>query len=400
MTANQNYFIHLISAFFNDTVPDYREDIDLKEVLDIAKIHNVQGIIAHIIKKHHAVLKPDDSIINICDEALYSTIIHSTTKKYSFENLMKSFDKEKIPRVLMKGIVVRDYYPVADLRTFGDIDFLIKKEDRERSHELMQRLGYRLKSSWGDVWGYQRETEYYEIHTHILHEVSGKNKSIPKYFGSAWEHVENKSEYSYRFMPEYHLIYLLLHLAKHLWSSGAGVRMFLDIAFLIRFEKLDWEYIWSELEKIKFADFTDCVLALCNRWFQCQANTRREVPDSTLDEMELFAIKSGIFGFEERSPETEPVRRHLKKSSSLKKAKILAAIEFLFPPYYKMLTAYPAIKAFPPLLPFVWIYRAFKGIALKRKNAKRKFNVIFDKFGDTVEHNSLLNKIGINNQFE
>lgn len=45
--------------------------------------------------------------------------------------------QEHIDHILFKGYVIKDYYPIPELRSYGGIDFVIRLEDREKSHQLM-----------------------------------------------------------------------------------------------------------------------------------------------------------------------------------------------------------------------------------------------------------------------
>ena len=361
-------------------------------MLSFAELHNVQGIIAHIIKKHRSFLKPDEEILDLCDQLLYSTVILSTTKKYSYDHLITMLDNEKIPRVLMKGIVIRDYYPIPDFRLFTDIEFLIKKDDREKSNKLMVHLGYHLRSSRKEFRCYQKQPEYYVFYTQIQCGASGK---IKQFLENAWDHAEPDGGYSYRFAPEFHLIYLLIYLARRLLSCNAVVRMLLDIALLIRYEDLDWEDIRKTLVEIEFTVFASSVFSLCSRWFGCKTAALTDIPEQTLDELEAFLLVSGTHAMK-YIPGAEC---NLTDDSSLEKSRYTAVIELIFPPYRSISLSYPAVKAFPPLLPVVWFYRGIKGLLFKRKSCLAALRSISDKSADSIAHQSLFEKIGINSKF-
>lgn len=66
--------------------------------------------------------------------------------------LIHQLDAHQIDHLLFKGFIVRDYYtPCPELRTFGDIDFVIRKEDRQKCDELMKELGYEPQDNCGVV---------------------------------------------------------------------------------------------------------------------------------------------------------------------------------------------------------------------------------------------------------
>lgn len=50
--------------------------------------------------------------------------------------VIECLNQKKIFHVLMKGWVLKRYYPILELRTMGDIDFLIREEVWTRSSSI------------------------------------------------------------------------------------------------------------------------------------------------------------------------------------------------------------------------------------------------------------------------
>lgn len=93
----------------------------------------------------------------------------------------------------------------------------------EQAHGLMTDLGYECESDKGDVWVYRRGSVSIEMHTRI----AGNCIFLSR---------------------EYHFCFLIYHIAKHLSSTGAGIRMFLDIAVFLRcYGK---EFDWKQAEEL------------------------------------------------------------------------------------------------------------------------------------------------------
>ena len=57
-----------------------------------------------------------------------------------FEIMSQKLSKSKIPHMPVKGWYLRNLYPVPELRTFGDIDILINKQDRKKADEIFTIL--------------------------------------------------------------------------------------------------------------------------------------------------------------------------------------------------------------------------------------------------------------------
>ena len=58
------------------------------------------------------------------------------------DNLSNILAKNNIENVFIKGYVVKDYYPVKEMRTMGDVDVLIREEDREKCHRVLVENGF------------------------------------------------------------------------------------------------------------------------------------------------------------------------------------------------------------------------------------------------------------------
>lgn len=133
----------------------------------------------------------------------------------------------------------------------------------------MMQNGYICNVNHGDIWSYSKDIEHYDIHTRVLASDITPNKEGLEYFKDIFNNaVLTDKKLTYNLTPEYHLLYLIQHVAKHLYVQGAGVRMFLDIAvYLKHFDHLNWNYINTELEKIELLDFSYNMFSLCNFWF-------------------------------------------------------------------------------------------------------------------------------------
>ena len=195
--------------------------------------------------------------------------------------------------------MVRDYYTIPELRTFGDIDFLIRPEDRKKSDALMKQWGFEPKEDWEPVFSYIRGAEFYEIHSHVLETDISERADYREYFSYIWDFAIPHSEHTYVLKPEYHLLYLLTHIAKHIHGSGAGARMYLDIAFFLKHfgDNLDWAWFQGELKKLNFYDFTNVVFTFVKREFGVESPIPlRPVDEQTYQDFLDFTMAGGTFG--------------------------------------------------------------------------------------------------------
>jgi hypothetical protein len=79
--------------------------------------------------------------------------------------VLKVFNKESIPVIVLKGLVARDFYPKPELRTMSDADVLVNKEDLNRVKKLLKNLGY-IESETTEVHIVFEHKEHYDIEVH------------------------------------------------------------------------------------------------------------------------------------------------------------------------------------------------------------------------------------------
>ena len=194
--------------------------------------------------------------------------------------------------------------------------------------------------------------------------------------------------------PEYHLIFLLMHIAKHLYGSGAGIRMYLDIAFYIRKyrQTIDWKRFKSEINSLKLSKFVNTVFTAVQEWFGIESPVSLEKPDDDFTERFLtFTLNGGVFGFEDKSSALTQLRKNTAEGSVNRKKTLLNRA---FPPVRNMEARYTYLQTKPWLLPAAWVHRFFKkknttGEYLKEskellsfdENEVLKMKILYDEIG-------------------
>lgn len=366
MNSNRQYFINLLSSFINGTtIQTPPQNIDWEEIYHLSKIHSTTAIVYASMNQLEEQYKPEKEIYDKFQWFFYSTIKRDLEFDKHITQLKENLEKEKIPHIFVKGHVLKNYYPYGQLRTMGDVDFLIKKEDREKSHEVVLKMNYKKRCETAGVWAYTKDVSHIEIHTDLIYEEIKKDVDFQEYFSHAWDNaVLVHGDYTYELKKEYHLIFLLVHIAKHFNYSGCGIRMIMDIAvFLNNFvEDLDWNYIWSELEKLNLVLFTKNIFALCSKWFDSKLPIDEPILEENFyNRIYDFVLSKGTFGFYNNDKQATLVRKEHKKSenNSYKKSIFKVCKYFVFLPYEDMIKMekYSFIKDRKYLLPVAWLYR-------------------------------------------
>ena len=108
---------------------------NLDELYAIAKSHDVVGMVYHQLK---AVLGGDKRFV----ENYSASIFYYAGRNRCFETVTNAFRDNGIRYAMVKGVAIANLYPVPALRTMGDIDLLIREEDKQQIHQIMLVLGY------------------------------------------------------------------------------------------------------------------------------------------------------------------------------------------------------------------------------------------------------------------
>lgn len=361
MNPIQEIYLSVLRSFVQNSTPMPVEAEQWGELMELAYIHNTRGILCHVYRSH-----PDlapDSIQPFLRQQCIQEIAAYAQRAQGMRHLAAEFDRNGIPCIYFKGFVVRDYYPVPELRTFGDVDFVIPKEFREKSHALMESLGYTPEDTWEPAYSYRKGAEYYEIHTDVM-EINVSDKAdYPAYFSKLWDHVRPaqvvKLENALEFTPEFHLLYLLTHIAKHISSSGAGIRMYLDIAFFIRQlgTALDWDWVRRELEKLRLDAFANMVFTCVERWFGVESPLPlKPVPEAVMADFLEFTLAGGVYGYAGRDKGTVFLKQHSRNADG-EVSRFKTLLHHALPPVKSLENRYPYLQKHPWLLPGAWIQR-------------------------------------------
>ncbi len=357
MTLEKEYFIHLLSSFVNGTVPE-PEAVDLKKVLEFARVHNVQGIIAQQIKLLPSEYQLTDELESVLPQYIGRTVQKSAIK----ENALKAVDaflcEKNIDHLYVKGAVVKKYYPVPELRTSGDIDIIVRSNAFESIVDIFKDSEFFVKSVITDTLTVNYSGTDFEIHKYA--DVNSE------YFDDIFSLCSNNG-CSY-YLDEYnHLAYIICHLCKHLSYRGAGIRMLLDIDLMIRgISNFNPDNLLSICKKAGILHSTEAIIRLCNIWFNTPCIANADI-SGIMPAFESVMLDGGVFGYEMNAI---PV-------SNLGKNKLGILFRLAFPPKDLLKKAYPYYDKNRLLLPIARLNRLYDAFTKKRRavlNTVRQLN--------------------------
>lgn len=393
MEREYNYLLHLLGAYLREEEPEALDGVDWQKLMHLAHIHSVIGILGYMSMKYP--ICPDEQVKPCLRRLCLNTIGLYTQRKALAQTMVQELDRAGIDYILMKGYVVRELYPVPELRTFNDIDIVIRPEDRKRSHELMLSRGYQVHTDWEPVFSYFKEQELYEIHTDIMEIDVSEKADYRGYFGNMWRYAQPIGEHSYCFTPEFHFLYLLTHIAKHIHGSGAGVRMYLDVAaFVRRYDaEADWVWIAEQLRELKLFQFAAVVLTAVEAWFGIASPMRHEkVSEVIMESFRDFTLEAGVFGHHNREDAMAGLKHTNQEESAPRLRQLLRRT---FPAAKTIQTRYTYLQEKPWLLPIAWVHRLIKTRESLGKHAKEAQQIMHADSEEVRRMQKLMGDIGL-----
>lgn len=386
MTNTEKLLIEILRAFVNDRKPVIETEYNAEALYELAKSQSITGIVSYVLHKYgrEDILIGDKRLSDAYDK----TVAQLIRKDVETQMLFGRLTAADIPHITFKGMVIKDCYPVPELRTFGDIDVIIKEEDRKKSHELMLAEGFKGEAmDGGVVYGYKRGKEFYELHS----TMNSERTKLSDFMADYWSRTNLRSGLTYEFEKNFHFAYLISHIEKHVNCSNAGVRLYLDIAlFLKKYrDELDLEKVRGILKDCKLEKFYDTVLYLCYRWFGTEKLYEQELSDELYEEFCRFTLRGGTFGVQNAGADSE-VRRAMSNSGEVSKVSLI--IRHVFPPYREVRRMYPFFDGKPYLLPLSWVVHPFA--AAKRSGLKNLKRVANADINEAKNEKELLRQVG------
>lgn len=257
MTAEayeQNFMnmIWLLSCLVRGEKPDKErcEKLDLTAICRLSALHGLDAVTAEAVER-----------AGVENELFHRRKAYAIKKAMLYDaerqRILQEFEKEGIWHVLLKGVVLKEFYPGYGLRQMTDNDLLIDESREEDVKAIMERLGYHTDeygSGYHDI--YHKEPVYsFEMHVRLFARFHKKNlfeyyQEIPKRLIK-----DEDNAYGYHLSPEDFYLYMIAHEYKHYSREGVGLRAMLDTYLFLKNHQLDMDYVCAEAEKLDIAEF-------------------------------------------------------------------------------------------------------------------------------------------------
>lgn len=307
----------------------------------------------------------------------FLAFISSDEKQRNLIDLLtKIFDEAEIKNVFLKGSVLKFLYPKTYNRGMGDIDVLVESENLNLVDKLLKEKGFILEhlSEQHNVYSYMGLSV--EVHPRLVRDF---NNRFEKLFDKPWEEVILVEGFNYKFKHEYMICYLLYHLAKHLGTSGVGIRSVLDIGIYMNYYKdeINRDYLFTLLDESQMMKLFDGVIYLNSKYFGFEKLsmylTHEPLSKERYENMLIYIAKAGIHG---KGRDFNPFEGRRSFYELQNKGKFRFIIEMIFPSKKAINGMYPFTRKCVLLVPIGWVFRWFRLVFRSGKSSIRKIKYL------------------------
>lgn len=366
LTADDRWWLAILrSALGGDALPEPENAPDWGRILRAASRHNLLPMTAAGIE-HYAGFVPEKARQTL-EKARHQALFVEATRDLELEQLFNALSEEKIEFLPLKGTVLKRFYPSPELRTMGDVDLMIWPKDHARTEKILTASGWSLESRgvYNDKYT-SRSIPLLELH-HALVDRWGvfPSETMKKYFSPEclFERlVRTPGSFMLQMSPNDFFIYHFLHLIRHIFAGGIGVRFILD-HYILTTELLD-DSARAEAAKIIQAEGYERFFTLLNAlslfWFGKSTDCPREA-----EKLGEATFLGEIFG--ERQNVVPGRIRHFLKDRDTLPRRLIYIFRRAFPQYEKTVCYYPSLKKCPALLPLYWVRLNFDRLFTKNR---------------------------------
>ncbi len=352
LSPESEYLITILkSAVSGESVPDAPDNIDWEKLVELSKKQQVYSVICPVLNTEKL---PSDQAQEL---QLYNQneLLRIIAMKSELESIENELGKKQVKYMLLKGSVLREYYPQSKMRQMSDIDILFDETKRDDVAEIMKNRGFSVTNNSDNSDDYFKAPFYtFEFHRNLFFEGADFCPDL----GNVWDKAiaDDNKKYLYHMDLNDMYIYNICHMYKHFIKSCCGIRFLIDNYLFLKKEndKLNWNYIEKRFNEIGILDFERKTRALTFNIFDGNILTDD-------DAKQLYYYTSfGIYG--NSSGTAVQNYSKLRENNSKSAAGIGFVFKRIFPDKKTMECYYPYVKKRPYLIGLAYIQRLFKGI--------------------------------------
>ena len=308
---------------------------------------------------------------------------------YGQRELLNIMNENKIPCVILKGAAAAMYYPHPTLRSVGDVDFLVKREDKERAATILEEKGYILEDSKNETahhYGYSKDGINFELHWRLA-VIKKDDEELLSMFDWGIDHREFGTIEGMQIpvLPTVlNGLVLILHINQHL-RGGIGLRHIVDWMMFV--DKHEQELKNGELavalRKTDMEKLAYSTTVVCQKYLGLR-EIIKNVEEYPWEEFMAYILEMGNFGAK------AGVEGHISSFS------MTATDPFHF---FKRLqeggmSHWKLAQKYRLFRPVAWVYQLFRIMCIMIKERKKPGDIRKQQINGKKQR-QLLNALGL-----
>lgn len=376
------------SLYLDQNLPELSE-LSEQEWKDIYNEMTVQAIISlpyEWLKKHPS---PENEVYTKWLSTCYSQQAQWIRLMTEQTRLVNILNKYQIPFVIIKGSAAGMYYPYPYLRAAGDVDFLVRRTDYDKTAEVLEKDGFllvRKKNPFFHHYEYSKNGICFELHRRMGSVKESDEKTLRLFENGIINRKMRKiSGFYFPVLPdELNGLSLLIHIRQHL-KSGLGLRQIID--WMMYVNSLP-DAVWKEktlplLRDIGMEKLALTITAMCQKYLGLREIVT-DIDQYPCKELMVYILEKGNFG---------------RKSG--KGGKVAYAFLFMGSPLHLLirlqrngLSRWSLAKKYRIVRPFAWMYE-IKSFASELNKAHITPIMILRQRRRGVEQRKLFRELGL-----
>ena len=383
MNYTQKTLIDILNASIHKKKVNIQlyNEINWDEMLKLSVEHNVTSLVYYGLKNSNLIENIPSDIINDFKKQTFFSSSFQLKHINTISEVLRLFHKNDIETVVLKGLVVRNFYSNAEFRTMGDADIVVKKEKLDKAINLLRDLGYEEYERTNVDICFIKGSSRIELHWNLINQ--GRINGGENFENNIWNELitakvgdEDALSLNYEDLA----VHLFVHLIKHLADKGCGIRHFCDLVVLLesKEDEINWDSFWEKINEYKLEKSTKIVFYICTEYLgmniKYKVDSKEYINEEYLQILLNDIMNHGVFG---KSNEEETFARAAAFNGDENEASPLKQyLKVFFPPVKRLMENYSYAEKYKILIPVAYIHRAFRCIVNKDISNKDKSRFI------------------------
>ena len=342
------------AAFRQETVSFTLSKEQLDALLILAQQQKLLPLIFDAMKNSPALLSQPETAAR-WRTLVRQQVMSQTVRSEQFGKTYAALEAAGFHPLVVKGRLCSALYPQPDLRLSGDDDVLVPDAEFLPCCEALCALGYQASSELSaqkPEIGFRMGGHFLELHRRLVSEPWPEaNELLQQSEPVILTGVRTLA-------PTEHLLYLLLHAARHFLAGGFGLRQIADIGLWAgAYEaQIDWPRLRSQLQVLGTEGFARGVFGAAKHYLHLPVPEGWAVSGEDALSLVQDCLEGGIYGTatQARQHSAAMTLSAAQAGPSGDKSGLLRTV---FPPRSYMEQRSPWLKGRPWLLPAAWIGR-------------------------------------------